>query len=190
MNRNTRLALYLLAVALTTLSACVAVPNAAPGAGQVITPVPTGVTPAPAQASPQSSAGETKSNDGVVALARQALAQQLKTGVGDITVVSSERVEWPDSCLGVQVKDINVTLGGCAFWHAVISIKKQPGEAKNALLAARAGQEQEEAVALALVARDEVLLPEALAHLLEQRVDLLAQAAERGAAEAALDLRQ
>src|SRR5262249_49864116 len=23
---------------------------------------------------------------------------------------------------GVQVKDINVTLGGCAFWHAVISI--------------------------------------------------------------------
>jgi 2,5-furandicarboxylate decarboxylase 1 len=34
------------------------------------------------------------------------------------------------------VKDINVTLGGCAFWHAVISIKKQPGEAKNALLAA------------------------------------------------------
>src|SRR5215207_6604476 len=36
---------------------------------------------------------------------------------------------------GVQVKDINVTLGGCAFWHAVISIKKQPGEAKNALLA-------------------------------------------------------
>ena len=37
---------------------------------------------------------------------------------------------------GVNVKDINVTLGGCAFWHAVISIKKQPGEAKNAILAA------------------------------------------------------
>src|SRR5437867_5275063 len=37
---------------------------------------------------------------------------------------------------GGQVQDINVTLGGCAFWHAVISIKKQPGEAKNALLAA------------------------------------------------------
>ena len=37
---------------------------------------------------------------------------------------------------GVTVKDINVTLGGCAFWHAVISIKKRPGEAKNALLAA------------------------------------------------------
>jgi 2,5-furandicarboxylate decarboxylase 1 len=36
----------------------------------------------------------------------------------------------------VQVKDINVTLGGCAFWHAVISIKKQAGEGKNALLAA------------------------------------------------------
>src|SRR6202166_2034751 len=37
---------------------------------------------------------------------------------------------------GVTVKDINITLGGCAFWHAVISIKKQPGEGKNALLAA------------------------------------------------------
>jgi 2,5-furandicarboxylate decarboxylase 1 len=37
---------------------------------------------------------------------------------------------------GVQVKAINVTLGGCAFWHAVISIRKQPGEGKNALLAA------------------------------------------------------
>ena len=37
---------------------------------------------------------------------------------------------------GVQIKDINVTLGGCAFWHAVISIKKQAGEGKNALLAA------------------------------------------------------
>jgi len=36
----------------------------------------------------------------------------------------------------VAVKDINVTLGGCAFWHAVISIKKAPGDAKNALLAA------------------------------------------------------
>lgn len=37
---------------------------------------------------------------------------------------------------GVQVKDINVTLGGRAFWHAVISIRKQSGEGKNALLAA------------------------------------------------------
>jgi 2,5-furandicarboxylate decarboxylase 1 len=37
---------------------------------------------------------------------------------------------------GVRVKDINVTLGGRAFWHAVISIKKQAGEGKNALLAA------------------------------------------------------
>jgi 2,5-furandicarboxylate decarboxylase 1 len=37
---------------------------------------------------------------------------------------------------GITVKDINVTLGGCAFWHAVISIKKQSGEGKNALLAA------------------------------------------------------
>src|SRR5687767_63981 len=37
---------------------------------------------------------------------------------------------------GVQVKDINVTLGGCAFWHAVVSIRKQAGEGKNAALAA------------------------------------------------------
>src|SRR5688572_25603948 len=37
---------------------------------------------------------------------------------------------------GVQVKDINVTVGGCTMWHAIISIRKQPGEGKNALLAA------------------------------------------------------
>ena len=37
---------------------------------------------------------------------------------------------------GVQIKDINVTLGGCGMWHAVVSIKKQAGEGKNALLAA------------------------------------------------------
>ena len=37
---------------------------------------------------------------------------------------------------GVAWKDINVTMGGCAFWHAVIAIRKQAGEGKNALLAA------------------------------------------------------
>jgi 2,5-furandicarboxylate decarboxylase 1 len=37
---------------------------------------------------------------------------------------------------GVQVKDINVTLGGIGAWHVVISIKKSAGEGKNALLAA------------------------------------------------------
>ena len=37
---------------------------------------------------------------------------------------------------GVQVKDINVTVGGCTQWHAIISIRKQSGEGKNALLAA------------------------------------------------------
>ena len=42
---------------------------------------------------------------------------------------------------GIQVKDINVTLGGCGFWHAVISIKKQAGEGKNALLAALTAQD-------------------------------------------------
>jgi 2,5-furandicarboxylate decarboxylase 1 len=36
----------------------------------------------------------------------------------------------------VQVKDINVTLGGIGAWHVVISIKKSAGEGKNALLAA------------------------------------------------------
>jgi 2,5-furandicarboxylate decarboxylase 1 len=36
----------------------------------------------------------------------------------------------------IVVHDINVTIGGCGYWHAVISIKKQPGEGKNALLAA------------------------------------------------------
>ena len=42
---------------------------------------------------------------------------------------------------GVQVKDINVTLGGCGFWHAVVSITKQAGEGKNALLAALTAQD-------------------------------------------------
>jgi len=42
---------------------------------------------------------------------------------------------------GIQVKDINVTLGGCGFWHAIISIKKQAGEGKNALLAALTAQD-------------------------------------------------
>jgi 2,5-furandicarboxylate decarboxylase 1 len=36
----------------------------------------------------------------------------------------------------VAVKDINMTMGGVTFWHAVISIRKQPGDGKNALLAA------------------------------------------------------
>ncbi|HYC48276.1 MAG TPA: UbiD family decarboxylase [Burkholderiales bacterium] len=39
---------------------------------------------------------------------------------------------------GVQVKDINVTVGGCTQWHAIISVRKQAGEGKNALLAALA----------------------------------------------------
>src|SRR4029453_15007446 len=42
---------------------------------------------------------------------------------------------------GIQVKDINVTLGGCGFWHAVFSITKQAGEGKNALLAALTAQD-------------------------------------------------
>ena len=37
---------------------------------------------------------------------------------------------------GIQVKDINVTLGGIGAWHVVMSIKKSAGEGKNALLAA------------------------------------------------------
>lgn len=37
---------------------------------------------------------------------------------------------------GVQPTDINVTVGACTQWHAVISLRKQPGEGKNALLAA------------------------------------------------------
>src|SRR5689334_7222882 len=47
---------------------------------------------------------------------------------------------------GIQVKDINVTLGGCGFWHAIISIKKQAGEGKNALLAALTAQDIKHAV--------------------------------------------
>lgn len=39
---------------------------------------------------------------------------------------------------GIEVRDINVTVGGAAYWHAVISIKKQAGEGKSAALAALA----------------------------------------------------
>jgi 2,5-furandicarboxylate decarboxylase 1 len=37
---------------------------------------------------------------------------------------------------GVQVTAINVTPGGCCHWHAVIAIRKHPGDGKNAILAA------------------------------------------------------
>ncbi len=47
---------------------------------------------------------------------------------------------------GVQVKDINVTVGGCTMWHAVISIKKQSGEGKNALLAALSAMDMKHVV--------------------------------------------
>ncbi|MCX7199354.1 MAG: UbiD family decarboxylase [Proteobacteria bacterium] len=36
---------------------------------------------------------------------------------------------------GIQVKDINVTLGGNGSWHVIVSIRKQAGEGKNALMA-------------------------------------------------------
>ncbi|MBM3358338.1 MAG: UbiD family decarboxylase [Betaproteobacteria bacterium] len=47
---------------------------------------------------------------------------------------------------GVQVRDINVTIGGCAMWHAVISVKKQAGEGKNALLAALSAMDMKHVV--------------------------------------------
>jgi 2,5-furandicarboxylate decarboxylase 1 len=36
---------------------------------------------------------------------------------------------------GVQTKAINVTPGGCCHWHIIASIKKVPGDAKNAIMA-------------------------------------------------------
>ena len=36
---------------------------------------------------------------------------------------------------GVQTIAINVTPGGCCHWHIVASIKKQPGDGKNAIMA-------------------------------------------------------
>lgn len=36
----------------------------------------------------------------------------------------------------IVVHDINVTVGSVGYWHAIISIKKQPGDGKNAMLAA------------------------------------------------------
>jgi len=37
---------------------------------------------------------------------------------------------------GVHVTAINVTPGGCCHWHAVIAIRKHPGDGKNTILAA------------------------------------------------------
>jgi 2,5-furandicarboxylate decarboxylase 1 len=37
---------------------------------------------------------------------------------------------------GVYVTAINVTPGGCCHWHAIIAIRKHPGDGKNAILAA------------------------------------------------------
>jgi 2,5-furandicarboxylate decarboxylase 1 len=37
---------------------------------------------------------------------------------------------------GITVHEINVTMGGCGLWHAIVSIKKQAGEGKNAVMAA------------------------------------------------------
>jgi 2,5-furandicarboxylate decarboxylase 1 len=37
---------------------------------------------------------------------------------------------------GVQVTAVNVTPGGCCHWHAVVGIRKHPGDGKNAILAA------------------------------------------------------
>jgi 2,5-furandicarboxylate decarboxylase 1 len=36
---------------------------------------------------------------------------------------------------GVQTVAVNLTPGGCCHWHIVASIKKQPGEGKNAIMA-------------------------------------------------------
>ena len=36
---------------------------------------------------------------------------------------------------GVQTVAINVTPGGCCHWHIIASIKKVPGDGKNAIMA-------------------------------------------------------
>ena len=37
---------------------------------------------------------------------------------------------------GVTVTAVNVTPGGCCHWHAIIAIRKQPGDPQNAIMAA------------------------------------------------------
>jgi 2,5-furandicarboxylate decarboxylase 1 len=37
---------------------------------------------------------------------------------------------------GVQVTAVNITPGGCCHWHAIVAIRKHPGDGKNAILAA------------------------------------------------------
>jgi len=38
---------------------------------------------------------------------------------------------------GVVLKDINMTMGGVTFWHAIISIKSRPATARSAAAAYR-----------------------------------------------------
>ena len=37
---------------------------------------------------------------------------------------------------GVTVTAVNVTPGGCCHWHAIIAVRKQPGDPQNAIMAA------------------------------------------------------
>jgi hypothetical protein len=54
---------------------------------------------------PVSPSGQQPSQDEAVALAKQQLASQLKIDIGDITVVSVESVNWPDTSLGLPQPD-------------------------------------------------------------------------------------
>ena len=86
--------LGMMVVAALVLSACARAP-ALPSAGQGATPTPS--QPQADTPPPQPTAGLPTG----ALPAAEALAQQLNVQVGSVTVVSVEKVDWPDACLGV-----------------------------------------------------------------------------------------
>ncbi len=77
-------------------------PNGAPA---TVFPIPTETAPAgtPAPSETPAATGGAKDLPAAVIAAQQMLAQQLSVAADKIKVVSFEKVDWPNGCLGVQM---------------------------------------------------------------------------------------
>jgi len=106
----------LLIPGLLTVTAAVVLAACSPGSvtGPAATPTvasPPEATPtempaaSPTAEAADAPASETETPEAAQS-AQQALAQQLQAEVADIAIVSAEPVEWPDSCLGVQMQGV------------------------------------------------------------------------------------
>jgi hypothetical protein len=61
---------------------------------------------APAQEAPAAEPAAGAEAEAIAMTVSETLAQQLGVDAADVTVVSVEPVDWPDSCLGVSVPDV------------------------------------------------------------------------------------